>query len=125
MLLQNIGQLLGVRPVERKDKSTGKIDNMVEATVQYSAIDEKGYTRFSTENISLDYDDYWDELSHSIGKYVCITYVTITTKNGAMFFPDADMPVLVFDKSPLDYSKYDRNNLNKQNNSLSSKPTTA
>ena len=108
MLLQNIGQLLGVRPVERKNKNTGKIDMSAEVTVQYEAIDEKGFKRFSTENISLDYDDYFDELSNNIGKYACITYVTITTSNGAMFFPDNDMPVLYFDKNPLDYSKFDR-----------------
>ncbi len=108
MLLQNIGKLLGVRPIERKDKKTGKIDMMVEATVQFEAIDEKGYPRFSTENISLDYEDYYDTLTNGVSKYVCITYITITTANGAMFFPDNDMPVLVFDKNPLDYSKYIR-----------------
>lgn len=108
MLLHNIGKLLGARPLERKNKSTGKIDTYVEATILFEAIDEKGEKRFSPENVSLDYEDYYDDLKDAIGKYVCITYVTITTSSGAMFFPDADMPILVFDKCPLDYSKYDR-----------------
>jgi len=108
MLLHNIGKLLGARPLERANKKTGKIENFVEATVMFEAKDEKGESRFSTENIQLDYDDYFDELKASISKYVCITYVTISTPSGAMFFPDQDMPVLVFDKNPLDYSKYDR-----------------
>lgn len=108
MLLHNIGKLLGARPLERANKKTGKIENFVEATVMFEAIDEKGESRFSTENVQLDYDDYFDELKSSIGKYICITYVTISTPNGAMFFPDADMPIIFFEKCPLDYSKYDR-----------------
>ena len=114
MLLHMIGQLLGARPVERKNKQTGKIDYSVEATVQFTAVDEQGYKRFSTENISLDYDEYFDKLADNEGKFVCVTYVTVTTANGAMFFPDADMPVLFFDKSPLDYTLFIKKQVEKK-----------
>ncbi len=106
-ILQLIGKLDEVKPTEHKNKNTGKIEYATQLTVEFSAYDEKGYRVKTVENIQVEEDEQ-ERFDGLIDQYLCITYKIINAKTGTFIFPDPDMPILSFDKNPLDYSSFKR-----------------
>ena len=102
-----IGQLIEVKPTEYKDKKTDKTIEQTEVTVLFEGIDEEGYKKVSVETSSFD-EEYYDLLKDKKMKYVAIPYTIDINQYGVRAYPNKDMPILDFDKNPLDYSKYDR-----------------
>lgn len=107
-----IGKLDEVKPTEHKNKNTGKIEYSTQLTIEFTAYDEKGYRVKTVENIQVDEEEF-DRFDAQIDNYLCVTFKIITAKTGTFIFPDADMPILTFDKNPLDYSAYKRPPKNK------------
>lgn len=105
--LQYIGRIDEVKPTEHKNKNTGKVEYSTQLTVEFAGYDEKGYKVKTVENIQVDEEQY-DRFYDLIDKYICITYKIINAKTGTFIFPDPDMPILSFDKNPLDYSSFKR-----------------
>jgi hypothetical protein len=106
-ILHMFGKLDEVKPVEHKNKNTGKIEYSTQLTVEFIAYDEKGYKVKSVENIQVDEDEF-DRFDAHIDKYIMVTHKIINAKSGTFIFPDVDMPILTFDKNPLDYSAFKR-----------------
>lgn len=100
-----IGQILEVKPVDRKDKKTGQTTNHTEVTVLSDAYDTSGYRSVSTENCSIP-EHWFDVLRPHIGKYVSIPYRTIHTKDGTYTFPDEALAPLVHQTNPINYDEY-------------------
>lgn len=100
-----IGQLLEVRPVETEDKKTGKFNHSTELTVMYEGITEDGYLKPSIDTIRVDEEDF-ETFRDKIGKVVAIPYVNDTNQYGQRYYFDKAMPVLILDKTPLDYTQY-------------------
>ena len=106
-MLQMIGKLDEVKPVEHKNKNTGKIEYSTQLTIEFSAYDAKGYRVKTVENIQVDEDEQ-DRFDGLIDKFLCVTFKIINAKSGTFIFPDSDMPILDFEKNPLDYSLFKR-----------------
>lgn len=107
MQLQMIGRLLEVKPTEHKNKNTGKIEYSTLLEIQFSGIDEKGYKCNTIENVTVDEDEQ-EKFDALIDSFICVTYRVINAKTGTFVFPDTDMPILTFEKNPLDYSAFKR-----------------
>ena len=109
--LHMIGQLMEVRPNEYKNKE-GKTIEQTEITVLFTGLSEDGYRKVSADTVLTDGHEDVDILRPLIGKYVCIPYVYSLTEFGGKAQVsckvDRSMPVLTFEKNPLDYSKYER-----------------
>lgn len=106
--LHMIGTLMEVKPTEYEDKKTGKINRNTELTVMFNGVDEEGYKKISVETISTD-EEYYEDLKEKIDSTVSLPYVMKIDQYGVKVYPDRSMPVLVLDKNPLDYSKFERN----------------
>lgn len=102
-----IGQLLEVRPVETEDKKTNKIVRTTELTVMFNGITEDGYLKPSIDSIMADEEDF-DTFIDKKGQTIAIPYNLSVSQWGQRYFYDKSMPVLILDKNPLDYSKFDR-----------------
>ncbi|QFR43616.1 hypothetical protein [Sulfurimonas xiamenensis] len=105
--LHMIGTLMEVKPTEYEDKKTGKMNYNTELTVMFNGVDEEGYKKISVETISTD-EEYYDDLKEKIGFTVSLPYVMKIDQYGVKVYPDRSMPVLVLEKNPLDYSKFER-----------------
>ncbi|MCK9546823.1 MAG: hypothetical protein M0Q25_08990 [Sulfurospirillaceae bacterium] len=105
--LHMIGTLMEVKPTEYEDKKTGKMNYNTELTVMFNGVDEEGYKKISVETISTD-EEYYDDLKEKIGSTVSLPYVMKIDQYGVKVYPDRTMPVLVLDKNPLDYSKFEK-----------------
>lgn len=105
--LHMIGTLMEVKPTEYEDKKTGKMNYNTELTVMFNGVDEEGYKKISVETISTD-EEYYDDLKEKIGSTVSLPYVMKIDQYGVKVYPDRSMPVLVLDKNPLDYSKFEK-----------------
>ena len=110
-ILQLIGKVDEVKPTEHKNKNTGKVEYATQVTIEFEAYDEKGYKVKTVENIQVEEDEQ-ERFEDLIEKYVCVTFKIINAKTGTFIFPDPDMPILNFDKNPLDYSSFKRPNRN-------------
>jgi hypothetical protein len=106
--LHMIGTLMEVKPTEYEDKKSGKMNYSTELTVMFNGVDEDGYKKISVETISTD-QEYYDDLKEKIGSTVSLPYVMKNDQYGVKVYPDRSMPVLVLEKNPLDYSKFERN----------------
>jgi len=93
-----------VRPLSRKDKTTGNVVSLAQLTATFQAKDSEGYLVKSSENITFSVDLY-TKLQTTKGKFIAIPYATINTKNGTYTFPDDNLDFLVFDKNPLEVKK--------------------
>ena len=105
--LHMIGQLMEVRPNEYKNKE-GKTVEQTEITVLFTGLSEDGYKKISADTVLLEGQEDVDILSPLIGKFVAIPYSLEVSEYGSKCRVDRTMPVLTFDKNPLDYSKYER-----------------
>ena len=99
-----IGKVDEVRPVSRKDKTTGQVSMSAQLTATFESRDNEGYKVKSTENISFPID-LLSGLQQAKDKYIVIPYTTINTKNGTYTFPDDNLEFQVFDKNPLEINK--------------------
>lgn len=106
-MLQMIGKLDEVKPTEHKNKNTGKIEYSTQLTIEFVGIDLKGYKAKTVESIQVDEDEF-DRFNDLIDKYVLVTFKIIKAKTDTYIFPDSEMPILTFDKNPLDYSSFKR-----------------
>ena len=102
-----IGQLLEVKPIEQTDKKTDRVKYSTDLTVLFQGFDEEGYKKISAETINVD-EEYYKELKPHIGKYVAIAYHSETNQWGTRTYPDRSMPVMTMDKSPFDFSEFER-----------------
>ncbi|MGE0738281.1 hypothetical protein [Sulfurimonas sp.] len=105
--LHLIGQLMEVKPTEYEDKKTSKMNYNTEITVMFQGLDEQGYKKFTVETVTTD-EDYYEELREKIGSTVALPYVMKVDQYGVKTYPDRSMPVLVLEKNPLDYSKFEK-----------------
>ena len=105
--LHMIGQLMEVRPNEYKNKD-GKTIEQTEITVLFTGLSEDGYRKISADTVMTDGQEDIEILRPLIGKYVAIPYTLEVNDFGSKCRVDRAMPVLTFDKNPLDYSKYER-----------------
>jgi len=105
--LQMIGQLMEVRPNEYKNKD-GKTVEQTELTVLFSGMSEDGYKKISADVVLIEGHEDVDILRPHIGKFVAIPYIYSIDAFGVKCQFDRKMPVLTFDKNPLDYTKYER-----------------
>lgn len=105
--LHMIGQLMEVRPNEYKNKE-GKIVEQTEITVLFTGLSEDGYKKISADTVMTDGHEDIEILRPLIGKYVAIPYTLEVNDFGSKCRVDRAMPVLTFDKNPLDYTKYER-----------------
>jgi len=96
-----IGQVDEVKPVNRKDKTTGQVTMSAFLTATFSSVDNEGYLNKSTENISFSIDKL-GALQAAKGKYIVIPYTTINTKSGTYTFPDDSLSFSVMDSNPLE-----------------------
>lgn len=108
-----IGQLLEVRPVETEDKQTKKINYSTELTVMFSGITEDGYLKPSIDSIYAEQEDY-DTFIDKKGQTIAIPYNLSVNQWGQKYYYDKAMPVLLLEKNPLDYSKFDKSKLAKK-----------
>jgi len=99
-----IAQVDEVRPLSRKDKTTGQINSLSQVTATFQAKDSEGYLVKSSENITFPID-LLSKLQSTKGKFIAIPYATINTKNGTFTFPDDNLDFQVFDKNPLEVKK--------------------
>jgi hypothetical protein len=113
MTLHFIGQLLEVRPHEVEAKDTKKITRSTELTVMFNGITEDGYLKPSIESIYAEEEDF-DTFNDKKGQTVAIPYNCTVSQYGQRYYYDKAMPVLLLEKNPLDYSKYDRSKLVKK-----------
>ena len=95
-----VGQVDEVRPVSRKDKTTGQVNMSAQLTATFEVTDSENYLVKSTEDISFPID-LLASLQAVKGKYIAIPYKTINTKNGTYTFPDEALNFATFDKNPL------------------------
>ena len=105
--LHMIGQLMEVRPNEYKNKD-GKTVEQTEITVLFSGLSEDGYKKISADTVLLEGSEDFDILRPYIGKFVAIPYTFEVNDFGSKCRVDRAMPVLSFEKNPLDYTKYER-----------------
>ena len=99
-----IGLVDEVRPMSRKDKTTGQVSMSTQLTATFEVVDSEGYKVKSTEDISFSID-LLGSLQAIKGKYISIPYKTINTKNGTYTFPDDALNFATFDKNPLEQIK--------------------
>ncbi|MFK5882369.1 MAG: hypothetical protein QM482_09165 [Sulfurospirillum sp.] len=99
-----IGKVDEVRPISRKDKTTGQVNMSSQLTATFETIDNDNYTVKSTENISFPID-LLGALQQTKGKYIVVPYMTISAKSGTYTFPDDNLSFQVFDKNPLEQIK--------------------
>jgi hypothetical protein len=100
-----IGRLLEVRPHEKEDKKTGKVEYSTELSVMFEGLTEDGYLKPSIDSIYADEEDY-DTFVDKIGSYIAIPYNLSVSQYGQRYYYDKSMPVLELKSNPLDYSKY-------------------
>lgn len=96
-----IAQVDEVRPLNRKDKTTGQVKSLTQLTATFQAQDNEGYLVKSSENITFSID-LLSKLQTTKGKFIVVPYATINTKNGTYTFPDDNLDFIVFDKNPLE-----------------------
>ena len=99
-----VGEVDEVRPVSRKDKTTGVLVMSTQLTATFEVIDADGYKVKSTEDITFPID-LLGKLQAVKGKFIAIPYKTISTKNGTFTFPDDNLNFSIFDKNPLEVKK--------------------
>ncbi|MCX6077034.1 MAG: hypothetical protein NTW78_09160 [Campylobacterales bacterium] len=102
-----IGQLLEVKPIEYENKKTNKVQYSTDLTVMFDGLDEEGFRKVSVETVSVD-EDYYDELLDKKGSTIALAYHSSIDQWGQKFYPDKTMAVMILDKNPFDYSKYDK-----------------
>lgn len=102
-----IGKILEIKYAEREDKATKKAIHSTQVVVMNDTWDEEGYYTPSIENIQLAEHQY-DSLKDSIGKYIAVPYMFLSTKNGSYLFPNDAIAPIVMDKNPVDYTTYKR-----------------
>lgn len=99
-----VGQVDEVRPVSRKDKTSGQVNMSSQLTATFEVTDSEGYLVKSTEDISFPID-LLAKLQAVKGKHIAIPYKTINTKNGTYTFPDENLNFSTFDKNPFEVKK--------------------
>jgi hypothetical protein len=99
-----IGQIVGVRPITRKDKSTGEILQSVDVSVQSNLTDNDGYDLPNIETINFPFSMISKFQAYK-GKYVAIAYRFMPTKNGNYLFVDESIAIIPFDSNPLETKK--------------------
>ena len=106
-----IGTLMEVRPIQTKTKKNNDwIDiDKTELTVMFNGITEDGYLMPRVETVMLEEEDY-DLFVDKKSLVVAIPFISIPHGDGFKFKFYSELPVLTFDKNPLDYSKYQRKN---------------
>ena len=99
-----VGKVDEVRPISRKDKTSGQVTMSTQLTATFEVTDSDGYLVKSTEDISFSID-LLGGLQAVKGKFIAIPYKTISTKNGTYTFPDDNLNFSTFDRNPLDQVK--------------------
>ena len=99
-----VGKVDEVRPISRKDKTSGQLTMSTQLTATFEVTDNDGYLVKSTEDISFSID-LLGGLQAVKGKFIAIPYKTINTKNGTYTFPDDNLNFLTFDKNPFEQVK--------------------
>jgi hypothetical protein len=99
-----IGQIVGVRPITRKDKSTGEVIQSVDVSIQTNLVDNDGYDLPNIETINFPYSMVAKFQTYK-GKFVGIPYRFMPTKNGNYLFVDESISFIPFESNPLDIKK--------------------
>lgn len=99
-----IGQIIGVRPVTRKDKTTGEITHSVDVSIQSNLVDNDGYDLPNIETINFNYSMLSKFQSYK-GKFIAVAYKFMPTKNGNYLFVDDSIQLIPFDNNPLETKK--------------------
>jgi len=100
-----IGQLLEVKPREYENTKTKVVTYSTDLTIMFDGFDEEGYRKVTVETVNVD-EEYYKELSGSIGKTIALAYQSTVDQWGVKMYPDRTMPVLTLDQNPLDYSNF-------------------
>ena len=99
-----VGQVDEVRPISRKDKTSGVVAMSTQLTATFEVIDTEGYKVKSTEDITFPID-LLGSLQAVKGKFIAIPYKTINTKNGTYTFPDDNLNFSTFERNPFEVKK--------------------
>lgn len=95
-----IGQVMGAKPVSRKDKTTGLNQVTTEVTVQYLDYDINGELVMDIDVVSYPAKSL-EEFKANVTKFVAIPYLYLNTPKGTYLFPDEMMSYHFYDTNPL------------------------
>lgn len=95
-----IGQVMGAKPVTRKDKATGINQSSTEITVQYIDYDKNGELVMDVDVINYDIK-FLDEFKQNVGKFIAVPYLYLNLPKGTYLFPDEMMSHHFYTTNPL------------------------